>query len=70
MMDDVRNKQPDILRVEFIARESNQREIRFYESLGFEQEGVLSSRTMNLDGSLESDIPMAWTQPAHKELEE
>ena len=52
----------DISRIELIARESNQRAIRFYESLGFVQEGVFVSRIKDLDGSLESDIPMAWTR--------
>ena len=51
---------PDVLRVELIARESNQKAIRFYESLGFVQEGRLENRIRNLDGSFEADIPMAW----------
>ena len=51
---------PDILRVELIARESNQNAIAFYESLGFSIEGEFRSRIRNVDGSLESDIPMAW----------
>ena len=37
-------------------------EFLFYESLGFRQEGEFLSRIRNIDGSLESDIPMAWTR--------
>lgn len=51
---------PDIDRVELIARESNRGAIGFYESLGFVQEGEMRGRIRNLDGSVESDIPMAW----------
>lgn len=53
---------PNISRVELIARKSNVRAIRFYESLGFEREGEFRGRIKNLDGSLESDMPMGWTR--------
>ena len=53
---------PDIQRVELISRESNRKAILFYESLGFRQEGEFVSRIRDIDGSLESDIPMAWTR--------
>lgn len=56
----VLDNRPDVLRVELIARESNQNAIAFYKSLGFNVEGLLQSRIKNLDGSMESDIPMAW----------
>ena len=58
----VTEDRPDISRVELIARESNQKAIKFYESLGFCQEGILVSRIKNVDGSMESDIPMAWVR--------
>lgn len=58
----VREDHPEISRVELIARESNRKAIRFYESLGFCQEGILLSRIKNIDGSMESDIPMAWVR--------
>ena len=51
---------PEITRVELIARESNDRAIRFYESLGFSVEGRLEGRIRNVDGSFEADVPMAW----------
>jgi len=53
---------PDICRVELIARESNEIAIKLYESLGFRKEGKLTGRIKNVDGSFESDIPMAWTR--------
>ncbi len=61
-MQDVIEQQPSISRVELISRESNRKAIRFYESLGFRREGEFVSRIRNIDGSLESDIPMAWTR--------
>ncbi len=59
-MEAVRTEHPEIERVELIARESNLRAIQFYESLGFRREGTFRGRIRNLDGSVESDIPMAW----------
>jgi len=51
---------PEVRRVELIARESNEKAIKLYESLGFRKEGKLAGRIKNVDGSFESDIPMAW----------
>jgi ribosomal protein S18 acetylase RimI-like enzyme len=51
---------PHIRRIELIARESNRAAINFYESLGFQREGKLAGRILNVDGSVECDIPMAW----------
>jgi putative acetyltransferase len=59
-MDCIRSNLPQVLRVELIARESNRKAISFYESLGFNQEGCFDHRIRNVDGTLESDIPMAW----------
>ena len=56
----VREQKPNIQRVELIARESNQKAIRFYQSLGFEIEGAMRGRIRRPDGSFEADIPMAW----------
>ncbi len=57
------HERDDVLRVELIARESNQRAIRFYESLGFKQEGRFEARIRNVDKTFEADVPMAWTRP-------
>lgn len=56
-----------ILRVELIARESNQRAIQFYESLGFKQDGRFEKRIRNHHNQFEADIPMAWMNPGFKE---
>ena len=58
-MDEVR-AHSEVDRVELIARESNQRAIAFYETLGFRQEGRFEARIRNVDDSIEADIPMAW----------
>jgi len=59
-MRQVKKNRPDILRVELIARESNQRAIKFYQKLGFEIEGRMIGRIRGVDGNFEADIPMAW----------
>jgi len=53
----------EILRIELITRESNQKAIRLYEKLGFQQEGRLEKRIWNVTGEWEADIPMAWFNP-------
>lgn len=60
MLQKVQTEHPEILRIELIARESNQKAIAFYQTLGFEQEGMLRNRIQSIDGTLEADIPMAW----------
>mgnify|MGYP000423308628 CR=1 FL=1 len=59
-LEEVRINCPSILRVELIARESNQKAIRLYESLGFQQEGRFMGRIKSVGNGFESDIPMAW----------
>ena len=44
--------------MELIARESNQKALKFYGSLGFEIEGKLRKRIKNSKGELEADIMM------------
>jgi ribosomal protein S18 acetylase RimI-like enzyme len=53
----------DIGRIELIARESNQRAIKFYQSFGFQIEGRFEMRIKPADGNYEADIPMAWQNP-------
>lgn len=60
LLSDVETHHPDIVRVELIARESNQRAIRFYQTLGFQIEGKMHSRIKSVSGNFEADIPMAW----------
>ncbi|MCB1685435.1 MAG: N-acetyltransferase [Pseudomonadales bacterium] len=56
----VEETHPHVLRVELIARESNAKAIRFYETLGFTIEGRMDKRIASVGGGFESDIPMAW----------
>ena len=51
---------PDITRVELITAETNHRALRLYEGVGFKREGRLTGRIRAPDGSLDSDIPLAW----------
>ena len=60
LLNEVKANLPDILRVELIARESNQRAILFYQTLGFVIEGRMINRIKNSNGVLEANIPMAW----------
>ena len=60
LLSEVNNNYPHILRIELIARESNQKAIKFYQSLGFVIEGAFKNRVSNFDGTYESDMTMAW----------
>lgn len=62
-LEEVKTHRRDIKRVELIARESNARGIRLYESLEFAVEGRLEGRIRDRNGRFEADIPMAWTNP-------
>ncbi len=63
LLNDVAENHKDILRIELITRESNEKAIRLYEKLGFRQEGRFEQRIWNTTGEFEADIPMAWTNP-------
>lgn len=63
LLNDVQHNHPDIMRVELIARESNTKAIKLYESLGFVQEGRLQNRIRSGTHQFEADIPMAWFNP-------
>ena len=62
-LEEVGLNRPTIGRVELIARESNQKAIRFYQSFGFRIEGRLEMRIKTPDGNYEADIPMGWQNP-------
>ena len=62
-LEEVGLNRPDIGRVELIARESNTRAIKFYQSFGFQIEGRLEMRIKTREGNYEADIPMAWQNP-------
>ena len=59
-LEHVQGARPDVLRVELIVRETNNRAISFYESIGFKREGYLDKRIIAPDGTFEGDIPMGW----------
>lgn len=60
LIDEVKCNHPEILRIELIARESNQRAIDFYKTLGFLIEGRMAGRIKSVASGFEADIPMAW----------
>jgi len=60
LLEIVKTEKPVINRIELIARESNLKAIKFYESLGFKIEGRFENRIKSVGGGLEADIPMAW----------
>ncbi len=66
LLEFIKINMPDILRVELFTQESNERAIAFYTKIGFVQEGKFLKRIPGRNGDLESDIPMAWFNPAYK----
>jgi putative acetyltransferase len=57
---------PHILRVELYVRETNTRNVRFYESLGFLNEGRQDRKILNAMGQLETPLHMAWFNPNYR----
>jgi ribosomal protein S18 acetylase RimI-like enzyme len=67
----VEDKYDHILRVELYTREHNKRNINFYESLGFRNEGRQEFKILKKKGEFETPIHMAWFNPkyyAHSDL--
>lgn len=62
-LEEIGRNHPEIGRVELIARESNEKAIALYQSLGFLIEGRLEMRIKTPDGHYEADIPMSWQNP-------
>jgi ribosomal protein S18 acetylase RimI-like enzyme len=62
-LEEVGRNMPHIGRVELITRESNEKAIRFYQSLGFKIEGRMEMRIKGASGMYEADIPMGWQNP-------
>jgi len=60
LIEEVEHNHSGILRIELIARESNQRAIEFYKTLGFLVEGRMVNRIKSVGSGFEADIPMAW----------
>lgn len=62
-LEEIARNRPGIGRVELIARESNEKAIALYQSMGFLIEGRLEMRIKGADGNYEADIPMGWQNP-------
>ena len=59
-MEEVIRHMPEITRVEILARESNPRAIKMYESFGFKREGLLRNGIKNSNGIPEGDVVLGW----------
>lgn len=55
-----------ILRVELYVREENKPIVKFYESLGFINEGRQKNKILNASNQLETPLHMAWFNPNYK----
>lgn len=65
-LDEIVRNRPDIGKVELIARESNEKAIALYQSVGFLIEGRLEMRIKTKDQHYEADIPMGWQNPNYE----
>ena len=65
-LEEVGRNRPDVGKVELIARESNQKAIALYQSMGFLIEGRLEMRIRTTDRRYEADIPMGWQNPNYE----
>lgn len=65
-LEEIGRNRPDVGRVELIARESNEKAITLYQSLGFLIEGRLEMRIRTPDRHYEADIPMGWQNPNYE----
>lgn len=59
----VRMEYPHILRVELYVREHNVRNVAFYSSLGFINEGRQENKIYMGEGKFETPLHMAWFNP-------
>jgi ribosomal protein S18 acetylase RimI-like enzyme len=62
-LEEIATNRPDIGKVQLVTRESNERAIKLYQSLGFLIEGRLEMQIRTPDGNFEADIPMGWINP-------
>ena len=60
LLKEIETNHQDIVRVELMVRQSNEKAIKLYQNLGFEIEGICKNRISNSEGKLESDMTMAW----------
>lgn len=57
---------PHIHRVELHTRMHNQRNVRFYQRMGFQIDGPLKDQILSAEGKLETPLSMAWFNPGYK----
>lgn len=62
-LEEIGRNRPTIGKIELIARESNEKAIALYQSMGFRIEGRLEMRIKRSDGHYEADIAMGWENP-------
>ncbi len=65
-LEEISRNRTDVGRVELVARESNQKAIQLYQSLGFLIEGRLEMRIKTTSRAYEADIPMGWQNPNYE----
>lgn len=65
-LEEIGVNRPDIGRVELLARESNHKAIKFYQSFGFRIEGRFEMRIKTPQKTYEADIPMMWQNPNYE----
>ena len=63
----ITDHRPDILRVELVTQESNEKALSLYKKIGFVIEGRLEKRIRMRGKELDADIPMAWFNHNFKE---
>ncbi len=62
-LDIVKSDYPTILRVELFTREHNVKNVKFYESLGFVNEGRQERKIFVSENSFHTPLHMAWFNP-------
>ena len=67
LLNEVVQNHKSITRIELATRETHQRAIAFYQSMGFKIEGRFEGRVKCHDGSIVADIPMAWHRSEYEE---
>jgi putative acetyltransferase len=62
----VKTEFPKILRVELFTREHNNRNVQFYKSLGFVDEGRQERKIFLAENNFHTPIHMAWFNPSYR----
>jgi putative acetyltransferase len=64
----VRKEYNHILRIELYVREHSKPVVRFYESIGFINEGRQENKIITTDGLFETPLHMAWFNPDYRSV--